>query len=160
MSFRAISCLACQTVLRPRSRLVDFNKFYYNLKVTRGGHEFRHQSTDTRARGTKARVLDMLANIGPTCCQSYGHCQCLFLISTTCCIIFYKSCNYTAFTVAASGKLIVRPFNRTRRAVRASAGYQGQENFCYFGKLLTFVGVINFQLSPDNHLKKELRGLK
>ena len=41
-------------------RLVDFNKFYCNLKVTRGGHEFRHESTGTRARGTKARVLDML----------------------------------------------------------------------------------------------------
>ena len=60
MSFRAISCLACQTVLMPRSRLVDFNKFYYNLKVTRGGHEFRHESTGTRAQGTKAQVLDML----------------------------------------------------------------------------------------------------
>ena len=60
VSFRAISCLACQTVLRPRSRLVDFNKFYYNLKVTRGVHEFRNESTGTRARGTKARVLDML----------------------------------------------------------------------------------------------------
>ena len=46
--------------MRPRSRLVDFNKFYYNLKVTRGGHELRHESTGTRARGTKARVLDML----------------------------------------------------------------------------------------------------
>ena len=60
VSFRAISCLACQTVLSPRSRLVDFNKFHYNLKVTRGRHEFRHESTGTRARGTKARVLDML----------------------------------------------------------------------------------------------------
>ena len=28
--------------------------------MIRGGHEFRHESTDTRARGTKARVLDML----------------------------------------------------------------------------------------------------
>ena len=44
----------------PRSRLVDFNKFRYNLKVTRGGHEFRHESTGTRAQGTKAQVLDML----------------------------------------------------------------------------------------------------
>ena len=44
----------------PRSRLVDFNKFYYNLNVTRGGHEFRHESTGTRARGHKAQVLDML----------------------------------------------------------------------------------------------------
>ena len=57
---RAISCLACQTVLMPRSRLVDFNKFYYNLKVTRGGHKFQHESTGTRAQGTKAQVLDML----------------------------------------------------------------------------------------------------
>ena len=63
VSFRAISCLACQTVLSPRSRLVDFNKFHYNLKVTRGRHEFRHESTGTRARGTKARVLDMLVSI-------------------------------------------------------------------------------------------------
>ena len=49
-------------------------------------------------------------------------------------------------TVPASGKLTVRvrPFNGTRRAARASAGYWGQENFCYFGKLLTFVGVIHF----------------
>ena len=53
VSFRAISCLACQTVLRPRSRLVDFNKFFCNLKVTRGGQEFRHESTGTRARGHK-----------------------------------------------------------------------------------------------------------
>ena len=44
----------------PRSRLVDFNKFYYNLKVTRGGHKFQHESTGTRAQGTKAQVLDML----------------------------------------------------------------------------------------------------
>ena len=44
----------------PRSRLVDFNKFYCNLKVTRGGHEFRHESMGTRAQGTKAQVLDML----------------------------------------------------------------------------------------------------
>ena len=44
----------------PRSRLVDFDKFHYNLKVTRGGHEFRHESTGTRAQGTKAQVLDML----------------------------------------------------------------------------------------------------
>ena len=35
-------------------------RLYHNLKVTRGGHEFRHESTGTRARGTKARVLDML----------------------------------------------------------------------------------------------------
>ena len=45
----------------PRSRLVDFNKFYYNLKVTRGGHEFRHESRGTKAQGTKAQVLDMLS---------------------------------------------------------------------------------------------------
>ena len=59
-------------------------------------------------------------------------------------------------TVLASGKLTVRvrPFNGTRRAACASAGYRGQENFCYFRKLLTFVGVINFQLPPDNHLKR------
>ena len=59
-------------------------------------------------------------------------------------------------TVPASGKLTVRgrPFNGTRWAARASAGYQGQGNFCYFGKLLTFVGINNFQLSPDNHLKR------
>ena len=63
VSFRAISCLACQTVLMPTSRLVDFNKFYYNLKVTRGGHEFRHEGTGTRAQGTKAQVLDMLKNL-------------------------------------------------------------------------------------------------
>ena len=50
VSFRAILCLACQTVLRPRSRLVDFNKFYYNLKVTRGRHEFQHENTGTRAQ--------------------------------------------------------------------------------------------------------------
>ena len=31
VSFRAISCLACQTVLRPRSRLVDFNNAGINL---------------------------------------------------------------------------------------------------------------------------------
>ena len=55
LSFRAISCLACQTVLRPRSRLVDFNKFYYNVKVTRGGHEFRHESTGTGHKGTGFR---------------------------------------------------------------------------------------------------------
>ena len=49
-------------------------------------------------------------------------------------------------TVPASGKLTirVRPFNETCQAARASAGYRGQENFCYFRKLLTFVGVINF----------------
>ena len=52
----------------------------------------------------------------------------------------------TSHTVLASRKLTVwvRPFNRTRQAAHASAGYQRQENFCYFGKLLTFVGVIHF----------------
>ena len=49
-------------------------------------------------------------------------------------------------TVPASGKLtvLVRPFNGTHWAARASTGYRGQENFCSLGKLLTFVGVINF----------------
>ena len=49
-------------------------------------------------------------------------------------------------TVPAPGKLTVqvRPFNGTQQAARASAGYQRQENFCYFWKLLTFVGVIQF----------------
>ena len=73
------SCLACQTVLKPRSRLVDFTKFYYNLKVTRGEHEFRHESTGTRARGhegtrargTKARVLDMLVQFSSFICLTY-----------------------------------------------------------------------------------------
>ena len=60
VSFRAILCLACETVLRPRSRLVDFNQFYCNSKVTRGEHKFQHENTGTRARSTKARVLDML----------------------------------------------------------------------------------------------------
>ena len=46
VSFHAISCLACQTVLRPRSRLVDFNKFYYNLKA-----DTRRARVSTRKHG-------------------------------------------------------------------------------------------------------------
>ena len=39
--------------------------FQYNSKVTRGGHEFRHENMGTRAQGTKARVLDMLITSTP-----------------------------------------------------------------------------------------------
>ena len=52
VSLRAISYLACQTVFKPRSRLVDFNMFYEESTS--------FDSTGTRAWGTKARVLDML----------------------------------------------------------------------------------------------------
>ena len=62
-SYFFVPSRACETVLRPRSSLVDFNEFYCNSKVMPRGHEFRHENTGTRAQGTKARVLDMLEKL-------------------------------------------------------------------------------------------------
>ena len=66
-------------------------------------------------------------------------------------MMLIKNYDKKACTVLATGKLTirVRPFNGTGQAARASAGYRQQ-------KLLLFRETPDH---PDNHYKKELRGL-